>query len=161
MATSCSGEAACSFWSVKHGYCDYTPATLVQVKRIRSSTECIKPLTILCEVTMHMLKADSKCTLAHMPRYCMNVHMNRLAVIAFLKRACFVSKAQTVLHANTVAETRIAMLACAIEDTVQATQASLGMHPHCVAETQSYADSTLHVDVVVCTTGIWMRLLNC
>lgn len=70
-------------------------------------------------------------------------------------------KAQAVLHANTVDETRIAMLACAIEDTVQATQASLGMHPHCVAETQSYADSTLHVDVVICTTGIWMRRLNC
>ena len=63
-----------------------------------------------------------------------------------------------MLHTNTVDEARITMLACVIENTVQAT---LGMHPHCVAETQSYADSTLRVDVVVCTTGIWMRLLGC
>lgn len=38
------------------------------------------------------------------------------------------------------------------EYTVHATQTSLGMHTDCVAESSSYADSTLRVGDAVCTT---------
>lgn len=101
--------------------------------------ECELPHISRCYINVHVNKQTFSQAFGHC--LCIEMHMNLGARL----------KPITCRGSQWGSDAKSHGCTCS-ENTVHATQTSLNMHTDCVAETSSYADSTMHVGDVVCTT---------